>query len=222
MEYQVARLQEIVTKIQYFCKLNFKNSVDINILLEAEGLDVADINSLIGAGVKIVGFKNIDQLGSIEHLLLPCRRHYLGELDGNNLSPILTNFDVIESVTDYEQVRLISDLNARNGHVSSLMVMMNILSEIRKFGFLPAEIADNCYEILKTSGVRLIGLNTYVPPLDNTKLRLTALRKAGTMFKMLAGRFRGFDRMSLNYLTHFEDLVREGVNEIRIGIKDLA
>ncbi len=222
MEYQVARLQEIVTKIQYYCKLNFKNAVDIGILLQAENMNIEDINKLIGAGVRKVGFHNIEQLGEIEHLLLPCKKYYLGELEGNNLSPVLANFETIESIINIEHVRLISDLNARTGRVTNILARMNILSEIKKFGFSPAEISDICLEIAKISGVRLTGINTYVPPLENIKMRKTALRKASVMFKMLEARFRGMEVFSLNYISQFEDLIGEGVNEIRIGIKDLA
>jgi uncharacterized pyridoxal phosphate-containing UPF0001 family protein len=102
------------------------------------------------------------------------------------------------------------------------MARMNIFSEIRKFGFTPSEISDVCLDIAKISGVRLTGVNTYVPPLENVKMRKTALRKAGVMYKMLESRFRGLDVFSMNYNRQFEDLIGEGVNEIRIGIKDLA
>lgn len=222
MQFQVATLQEIVSKIQYYCKLNFKNKIDIDILLEAEGLEIEVINSLIGAGVRIVGFSSLDQFIEMGDLLLPCKTHYLGELDTNNLTPVLANFKVIESINDMDQIRKISDYNARNGKVSEVLAMMNVLSEIKRFGFVPAEIQDVCMEIAKTSGVRLMGVHSFVPNIDNDNMRKTALRKAGTIYKMLNARFRGFDKFSLNYLTHYEDLIAEGVTQIRIGIKDLV
>ncbi len=222
MEYQVARLQEIVTKIQYYCKMNFRNPVDINILLLAEQLTLNDINKLISAGVRLIGFSNLQQLGDMEPDLLPCQKYFLGDLEENNISPILANFDLIESIVNIEQVKLISDLNARLGKITNILVRMNVVSEIKKFGFNPAEISEECYEIAKTSGIRLVGLNTYVPPVDNERIRKTAIRKAGTMFKLLDSRFRGFDRFSMNFIDQFEELIAEGVNEIRIGIKNLA
>lgn len=222
MQFQVATLQEIVSKIQYYCKLNFKNKIDIDILLEAEGLEIDVINSLIGAGVRIVGFSSLNQFIELGDMLLPCRIHYLGDLDTNNLTPVLSNFRIIESINNMDQIKRISDYNARNGKVSEVFVRMNVLSEIKKFGFVPSEIQDICMEIAKTSGVRLTGVNSYVPNIENEKMRKIALRKAGTIFKMLNARFRGFHKFSLNYLSHYEDLISEGVTQIRIGIKDLV
>lgn len=222
MEFQVARLQEIVNKIQYFSKLNFKNSVDIQILLEADGLDIVDINKLIAAGVKKIGFSSLDQYIQWENMLLPCARHYLGQLEGQNLTPILANFNLIESVSSLEEARLISDLNARAGRVSQLLIKLNVLSDIKKYGFIPAEIGDASYEIALLSGVRLIGINSYVPPLGNNKLVKAAWRKIGTVFKLLQQRYRGFEVLSLNHADNLAELIEEGVNEIRIGVKSLV
>jgi len=221
MEFQVARLQEIVNKIQYFSKLHFKNAVDIGILLETEGLDITDINKLIGAGVRKIGFSKLEQFSEYEHLLLPCEKYYLGDLDGQNLSPILANFSVIESLVTIEQARQISDLNARAGRVTKVLMRLNVLSEIKKFGFLPAEMNEATYEIALMSGLRMIGVNSYVPPVAD-KMEKTAWRKIGTVYKILTQRFRGLEVLSLNYADNLRDLIGEGVNEVRIGVKSLA
>jgi uncharacterized pyridoxal phosphate-containing UPF0001 family protein len=143
-------------------------------------------------------------------------------VSGQNLTPILANFTRIESISDIADVRKISEENLRSGKVTELMVLLNIISTIRQFGFLPAEIDGVCLEIARQPGVRLVGIHTYIPPLQNQAMTKTAMRKAGTIFKMLKNRFRGVDRLSINYLGHFEDLIAEGANELRIGVKDLA
>jgi uncharacterized pyridoxal phosphate-containing UPF0001 family protein len=187
MEFQVARLQEIVNKIQYFSKLNFKNAVDVQILLEADGLEYDQINKLIGAGIKRVGFSSLEQYLLWENLLLPCKRHYLGDLEGQDLSGILANFDLIESVVSVEQARFISDLNAKTGKVSSILLKINILSEIKKYGVLPVEMNDVVGEIVKMSGLRLVGINSYVPELGNSKLVSTALIQWGVVLFQAGG-----------------------------------
>lgn len=222
MEFQVARLQEIANKIQYFSKLNFKNAVDIQIVLEADGLDIADINKLVSAGIKRVGFSTLDQYIQWENMLLPCTKHYFGELEGQNLNPILANFDLIESVASVNDARLISDINARAGRVSQILIRLNVLNEIKKFGLLPSEINDASYEIALMSGLRLLGINSYVPPLGNSKMEMTAWRKIGVVFKLLQQRYRGFEVLSLNHANNLAELIGEGVNEIRIGLKSLV
>jgi uncharacterized pyridoxal phosphate-containing UPF0001 family protein len=222
MEFQVARLQEIVNKIQYFSKLNFKNAVDVQILLEADGLDYDQINKLIGAGIKRVGFSSLEQYLLWENLLLPCKRHYLGDLEGQDLSGILANFDLIESVVSVEQARFISDFNAKMGKVSSILLKINILSEIKKYGVLPVEMNDVVGEIVKMSGLRLVGINSYVPELGNSKLVSTARRKIGVVFKLFEQKYRGFEVLSTNHTANLSEIIAEGANEIRIGLKSLV
>lgn len=221
MEFQVARLQEIVGKIQYFCKLHFKNAVDVSILLEADGLEIEDINKLISAGVRKVGFSDLEQFSAVEHLLLPCERHYLGDLETHNLMPILADFSVIESVVSLEQAREIADVNARAGRVTRVMMRLNVLSDIKKFGFLPVEINDCSYDIALMPGLRLIGVSTFVPEMGGSKLQKTAWRKVGTVFKILTERFHGFEVLSVNFSDNLADLIGESVNELRIGVKVL-
>ena len=222
MRFQVARLQEIVNKIQYFSKLNFKNVVDVQILLEADGLEYDEINKLIGAGIKRVGFSSLEQYLLWENLLLPCKRHYLGDFVEQDLPSILANFDVIESVVSVDQACLISDVNARQGKVSSILIKINVLSEIKKYGVLPGEINEVVGEIVKMSGVRLIGLNSYVPELGNSKLVSTARRKIGVIFKLFEQKYRGFEVLSINHTSNLEEIIAEGASEIRIGWKSLV
>lgn len=221
MEFQVARLQEIITKIQFFSKLHFKNAIDVSILLETEGIDIADINKLIGAGVRKIGFSSLEQFSELEYLLFPCEKYYLGELDDQNLGPILANFAVIESLTNLEQARQISDINARTGRVTKVLMRLNILSDIKKFGFLPVGINDSSYEVALMSGLRLVGISSYVPKI-NEELQKTAWRKAATVYKMMSERLRGLEYFSMNYADNLAELIAEGVNEIRIGVKTLA
>ena len=222
MEYSIAKLQEIVRKVQYYSKLNFRNAIDIDLVLETEGVEVMDVNKLISAGVRIVAYSSMDCFVEAEPLLLPCRKFYTGNIAGENLAPILANFERIETISEIADVGKISTENIRSGRITDLMVRLNVLSTIKAYGFMPSEIQDVSLEIAKHSGVRLIGMHTYVPPVDNEKLRCTALRKAGTVFKMLNNRFRGVERFSINYICHFEDMIAEGVNELRIGVKNLA
>lgn len=221
MEFQVARLQEIVGKIQYFCKMHFKNAVDVSILLETEGLDIDEINKLISAGVRKIGFSRLEQFSEMESMLLPCERHYLGELESHNLVPILANFSVIESLVSLEQARAIAEVNARAGRVSSVMMRLNVLSDIKKFGFLPTEINDSSYDIALMPGLRLLGVSSFVPESGNSKMQKTAWRKVGTIYKILFQRFRGFEVLSLNFSNSLADLIGEGVNELRIGVNTL-
>ncbi len=217
----MARLQEIVNKIQYFAKLNFRNAVDIPLLLEADGLEYDQINKLIAAGVRRVGFTTLDQYLQWENLLLPCQKHYLGGVEGQSLTPLLSNFELVETVKSLVEAREISDLNARVGRVSRLLLQVNVWNDDARYGVLPVEVNSLALEVALLSGLRLVGLHTYIPDIGNLKMQATAARKAGVMFKLMQQKYRGVEILSINYMDDFRRLIAEGVSEIRIGLKSL-
>lgn len=217
----MARLQEIVNKIQYFAKLNFRNAVDIPLLLEAEGLEYDQINKLIAAGVKRVGFTSLEQYLQWENLLLPCQKYYLGQVEGQSLTPLLSNFELVETVKSLVEAREISNLNARVGRVSRLLLQVNVWNDDARYGVLPVEVNSLAMEVALLSGLRLVGLHAYIPDIGNLKMQATAARKAGVMFKLLQQKYRGVEILSINYMDDFRRLIAEGVSEIRIGLKSL-
>lgn len=221
MDFQVARLQEIVNKIQFFSKMHFKNAIDINILLETDGLEIDDINKLISAGVKKIGFSNIEKFAEMEYLLLPAKRSFIGEINSQNINAILANFETLESITDMEQIRQIGEINLKTGRVTNILLRLNVLSEIKKFGVSPAEINDLSYQIAVSAGVRLRGITSFIPNFSD-KMQKTTLRKITTIYKILNQRYKGFEFLSVNYLDNMRELIEEGVNEIRIGINSFV
>ena len=219
MHFQVARLQDINRKIQFNCKLNFKNAIDVLILLEIEQFDLVNLNTLIGAGVKVLGIKNLALIEDLRSVALPVKLHFLGELQElsqENLELVLANCAVLETVSTLEQAEKISHANALKGRVSEVLMRINVLNEEQKYGFLPAEMIDNFLAISNLSGIRVIGLNSYVPAFAKEARLKKALRKLKVLFVMLQQRYKGIEVLSLNLQDNLADLIAEGVTEVRM------
>ena len=217
MQFQVARLQEIISKIQFNCKLNFKNSIDVNIVLDAKGLDVFDINILIAAGIKYVGFNSLVELNEITDTLLPVKKHYFGNLDELNMAEVIAKFDLIESINSIATARKLNDLCVRAGKVKKVLVQVNVLNKEEHFGFLPDEIFEAFSDFGKLGGIKPIGISSYLPDFRNKAKERQILRKVRTIFDLLRNKYRGIEVLSLNAMTNWEDVIAERVNEIRVG-----
>jgi len=217
MHFQVSRLQEIISKIQFNCKLNFKNSIDVNILLDAKGLDVMDINKLISAGIKHVGFNSLIELAEVAEFLLPVKKHYLGNLDDLNMAEVIAKFDLIESVNSIAIARKLNDLCVRVGKVKKVLVQVNVSNKEKQFGFLPDEIFEAFSDFGKLGGIKPIGISSYLPNFGNKVMEKQILRKVRTIFDLLGNKYRGIEVLSLNAIANWEDVIAERVNEIRVG-----
>lgn len=222
MQFQIARLQEIVSKVQFSCKMNFKNSIDVEILLEADGLDILDINKLIGAGIKRVGFLDFDYFLTIKNQLLPCRKVYLGTINDQNVNAILENFDFLQNVVSLKQAKNLSLANAVIGKVKEFSLSINLVNKEESYGLIPEKFDDEVWEMAKLTGLRLRGINIFCPPYGNIDLEKKLMRKAGVLYKILNSRYKGIELYSANLVGRVEDMVAEGINEIRIGLKTLG
>lgn len=220
MQFQVARLQEIINKIKLSSKLNFKNSVDVEMILEVEGLEVEEINKLIGAGVSKLRFKTLARLLEIEPLLLPSKKHYSGDF-AETLNDIFDNFDVLDTVQNMEIAKAINLWSVKTGKTKEVLVQINAVNDEIKYGILPKDFNDFVWEVSKLFGIKLKGIACYVPNVGNHKLSKTILRKASVLYKLMHARYRGVEVFSVNVGLGIEDLVGDGVNMVRLGINSL-
>ena len=217
MHFQVARLQEVIRKIQFNCKLNFKNSVDVEVLLDSAGFDLAELNNLIGAGVKIVGFKDLLSLETFGEDLLPVKKRFIGDLEGEDLEQVLSRFELVESVLTLVQAERISAFNALKGRVTEVLMRVNVLNTETQYGFMPAELMDQFIALSKLSGLRVKGISSYVPAFSKEVRLKKALRKLKVLFSLLNERFRGVEILSVNLQDNLGDLIAEGVTEVRVS-----
>lgn len=222
MQFQIARLQEIITKVQFSCKMNFKNAVDVEILLEIDGLDVLDINKLISAGIRKIGVGDYDKFLEIREHLLPCKKVYIGELNDKNIEQVLNDFEIIEGINSLEVAIKLSDLSARKSKIIEIIISINLVNDDEKFGLLPENFDQSVNEIIKLSGIRVRGFCFYSPAYGNSSMTKKLMRKASILYKLVYSKYRGIKIFSVNLQDKVDELIQEGVTEIRIGVKSLT
>lgn len=195
----------------------FKNAVDVNILLDSRGVNIEDINKLVSAGIRSVGFGSLMEFAEAENLLLPVKKHYLGSLDELNMPEVIEKFDLIENVDSINVARRLNDFCVRKGVVKKVLLKVNVLNQETHYGFLPGEIFDAFLEISKLGGLKPTGISAYIPNYGNRDKEKQVLRKARTVFDLLNNKYRGIDVLSLNAIQNWEDVIAEKTNEIRVG-----
>ena len=189
----------------------------MDVLIEAKGLDVTDLNILISAGIKNVGFGSLMELEEVSGGLLPVKKHYLGNLDDLNVAAIIEKFDLIESVNSISIARKLNDCCVRSGKLKQVLVQVNVLNREKEFGFLPGEVFEAFIDISKLGGIKPVGISSYVPNFQNRQKEKQILRKVRTIYDLLRNKYRGIDVLSLNAINNWEDVIAERVNEIRVG-----
>ncbi len=199
-----------------------------------KGIPADLVRLALTAGVTEVG-ENRVQEGEAKRLELgpshpEVKWHLIGHLQTNKAARAARRFDLIHSVDSLRLAEALSaavsagaagaaPVGARGGGVDVLL-QVNVSGEVTKFGVAPAETAALARAASRLPGLRVRGLMTIAPLVDDPE-------KTRPIFRALAALAREIDRLALPGVTmeflsmgmsqDYEVAVTEGANLVRIG-----
>lgn len=147
----------------------------------------------------------------------PCF-HMVGHLQSRKAREAVTLFDMIHSVDSIKLAQKLNRLCVEAGRVLPILLECNVSGEEDKYGFKLLADAD-VEAILSLPGVRVAGLMTMAPIVDDppqTRPVFAALRR---MAEQLSARFGAehFKHLSMGMTDDFEVAIEEGATMVRIG-----
>jgi hypothetical protein len=145
--------------------------------------------------------------------------HMIGHLQRRKARDAVRHFDLIHSV---DTVRLGREINKRCqaiGRVMPILLEVNVSGETTKFGFQPDEVTAAVPQILELPHVRVIGLMTMAPIVEDPEEARPCFRHLRQLRDELARRFPEADwrHLSMGMTDDFEPAVEEGATMVRIG-----
>lgn len=173
----------------------------------------------IEAGIADVGENRIQEfLQKADEVDIPCRWHLVGHLQTNKVNKAIGRFALIHSVDSLKLAGKLSAAGERVDLVTDILLEVNTSGEESKFGFRPEETAEACERVSHLPGVRLRGLMTVGPWVDDTgvvaasfaglrRLKEDAVRAAGI----------SLEHLSMGMTDDFEIAVAEGSTMVRLG-----
>ncbi len=135
--------------------------------------------------------------------------HLVGHLQTNKVKPALQTFDILHSI---DSLRLAEALNRHATRPVDVLIEVNVAGESTKFGFAPDEVAEAVRHLQRLEHLRLRGLMTVAPQVDDPEQvrpvfrALRALRDA-----------TGLAELSMGMTDDVEVAVEEGATMVRIG-----
>lgn len=233
-------LEKVKARIQAACKRVGRNPDEITLVCVTKGVGVEKIREIIGLGILDIGENRIqearlkyDLLAGIERRV---RWHLVGHLQKNKAKYAVRIFDLIHSVDSWELACVINREAAKIGKPQAILIEVNISGETTKFGLKPQDTLPLTREILNLGNLKLSGLMTIAPIVDNPE-------KARPYFRMLRelrdkinqqlttspstwlgashpplDLARGkLSALSMGMSQDFEVAIEEGANLVRIG-----
>ena len=192
----------------------------VRLLAATKSRTVEEILEAINAGVDLIGENYVQEaLQKYEKIGNKVEWHFIGHLQKNKVKKALQIFDVIETVDNIELAKEI-DKRAKNMEkIAFVMIEINSAREPQKAGVMPEYALDLADEIYSLEHLRLIGVMTMGPVVDEPEEIRPYFRNTKEIFDELRYIYgdEQIKYLSMGMTHTWRVAVEEGANIVRIG-----
>lgn len=183
----------------------------IQLIAVTKTVSPVHIREAIEAGVRHIGENRLQEaLPKREELLdLAVTWHFIGHLQTNKARKVVENFDWVQCV---DRPELAEKLNQAATKPLPVLIEVNLGGELSKSGIDPDGLEASVETIKKYDRLKLRGLMTIPPFLENPEDVRPYFRK----LRQLAERFH-LPELSMGMSHDFEVAIEEGATMVRIG-----
>ena len=194
----------------------------VAVLAAAKTRSVDEIRDAIEGGIRCVGHNYVQEAErAIERLGRDAAEwHMIGHLQRNKAKAAVRLFDVIQTVDSLRLARKIDREAAKIDRVVPILIEINSAREPQKAGVLPDEATDLIREIAGLRSVRIEGLMTMGPLVDDPE----AIRPYFTATKRLLDEIAALEipnvemrTLSMGMSDSYRIAIEEGATMVRVG-----
>ncbi len=175
-----------------------------------------DIYNQLGLG--IVGENRVQELLSKYEDANLCKSwHFIGQLQTNKVKYIIDKVDLIQSV---DRLNLAVEIDKQAKKISKtqdILVEVNMADEVTKGGATPDEVFAFIDEIEKLDNIRVKGLMSVLPNLEDKALLGEYYKKLFNLYDEVKRCKTGIEYLSAGMSGDWEIAVDNGANMIRLG-----
>jgi len=193
----------------------------VEVVAATKSRTVDEINQAIEAGIEAVG-ENYVQEAEAKFRLMKAnfQRHFIGHLQRNKVKKAVEIFDIIQTVDSFQIAQEINKTASSRGKIMSVLIEINSAGEKQKFGVLIEETERLIEKICNLKSVKIQGLMTMGPFLDNPQELRPYFSKVRKLFEGIKS--LDFPDLDLRYLSmgmsdSYQVAIEEGANLVRIG-----
>jgi len=210
-------------RIASVCSGIGRDPAGITVVAVSKGRTPDQIQEVICAGLLDIGENRIQEailkyrlLSPNTYHLTPIRWHLVGHLQTNKVKEAVRIFELIHSVDSLYLAQEIDRQAAKANKMQDILMQINTSAEKTKFGLKPQGLNGLIKSILDMKNVRLKGLMTIAPIVDDPQ-------KARPYFRMLrelrdqASGLAQLEILSMGMTEDFEVAIEEGANMVRLG-----
>lgn len=179
------------------------------------------IEEAIGLGYTVFGENKVQELvDKFEHVSQPVNWHLIGHLQTNKVKYIVDKAVLIHSVDSIKLAQTIQKESEKHNVVSNILIEVNVAQEDTKFGLHVEEVEDFIREIAGYSHIKVCGLMTIAPYVENPEENRQYFRRLKQL--LLDINSKNIDNINMNVLSmgmtnDYQVAIEEGATMVRVG-----
>lgn len=214
-------LQAVKQAVEDACGRSGREHGGVTLIAVSKTKPLSMLQEAYEAGARDFGENKVQELmDKIPQMPSDVRWHMIGHLQTNKVKYIVGKVYMIHSV---DSLRLAEEINRealKKNVTVRILLEVNVAGEESKFGFSVDEAEEAAVEIAKFAHVRIDGLMTIAPFVENSEENRDVFQK---LFQLSVDiKRKNIDNVKMDVLSmgmtgDFEKAVEEGASVIRVG-----
>jgi len=185
----------------------------ITIICVTKGRTAAEIAEAVDSGFTHLGENRVQEAREKYRQFQSLDWQMIGHLQLNKVKEALKIFSLIHSVDSVELAKEINKQAVKVNKVQDILLEVKTSPEAAKSGIMPEALPDASKEILVLSNLKVKGLMTIAPVVDNPE----KARQYFSQLRVLRDRLNPSWALSMGMTDDFEVAIEEGADMIRLG-----
>ena len=216
-----SNLQEVERKILEACEKAGRAREDITLIAVSKTKPVPMLKEIYDLGIRDFGENKVQELtDKAPQLPNDLRWHMIGHLQRNKVKQVIDKAVLIHSVDSVRLAKAIEAEAAKKDIIVQILLEVNVAEEDSKFGLKLDEVIPAVEEIATMPHVRIKGLMTIAPFVENPEENRTVFAQLQKLSVDIAE--KNIDNVSVDILSmgmtnDYQVAIEEGATMIRVG-----
>lgn len=214
----LAYVEEQITKA---CEKVGRNREEVTLIAVSKTKPVSLVDEVIDYGISEFGENKVQEImDKYESVKTPVNWHMIGHLQRNKVKYIVDKVCLIHSVDSYRLAEMIDQEAAKKGVSCDILIEVNIAKEDTKYGVMKEEVLPLVEQISKLSNIRIKGLMTIAPFVENSEKNRVHFRNLRNLYVDIKTKnIHNVDMkiLSMGMTNDYEVAIEEGATMVRVG-----
>lgn len=213
--------QQILEQVQAKAKCCGRDPQEITLVAVTKYQSFETIPHLYKEGCRHFGESRVQEaLPKIPLLPSDCHWHFIGTLQSNKVSKVITPFCLIHAIDSLELAKKISNVSRERDQTTSILLEVKTSLEPSKHGLSANEWRLRLDELNTLPNIKVEGLMTMAPLIENREIVRDCFKQLSQLKREWQPLMRepiAFKELSMGMSRDFLIAIEEGATLLRIG-----